>query len=178
MNFDNSYAADLAQKLARRFEAVESQTGSATRIVFAESCTCGLVAALLGQVPGISKFLCGSMVTYRESAKQQWLSVSSETLQCFTAESIQTSQAMATNVLVETKEANLSAAVTGHLGPSSEGDSLNQKDGKIFIVVARRTNDSAQIVSTETVQLNSATRIDRQFESAAAVLKAVYQAMA
>ena len=170
-------AVEQAQNLARQLESREARTGTQTRIVLAESCTAGLVSALLGQVPGISRFLCGSMVTYRESTKQQWLSVSAETLDQFTAESIETSKSLATQVLERTSEANYSAAITGHLGPLTGDAPPSEKDGKVFIVVAKRENDSTKIVLSDTIQLQSNTRVDRQFESATAVLKAVSDAI-
>lgn len=171
-----SSAAIQAQKLARQLATLESETGSPTRIVFAESCTAGLVAALMGQIPGISQFLCGSMVTYRESAKQQWLQVSQETLKQFTAESIEASKSLALSILKITQEADISAAITGHLGPFPENEP-SEKDGKIFVVVARRESESVSVISTDAVQLQSSTRIDRQHESAAAVLNAVHDAL-
>ncbi len=50
------------------------------KVVFAESCTGGLIAASLAQLPGISDWLCGSAVTYRNETKRQWLGVSGENL--------------------------------------------------------------------------------------------------
>ena len=174
-------AAEQAQNLARRLESFENQTGGQSveqaRIVLAESCTAGLVSALLGQVPGISRFLCGSMVTYRESAKRQWLSVSAETLDQFTAESLETSQSLAAQVLERTPEASFSAAITGHLGPLTGDAAPSEKDGKVFVVVAKRENDSTKIVSSNRIQLQSNTRIDRQYESAAAVINALSNAL-
>lgn len=171
----SAIAAKQAQNLARKLESLEAQAGSQTRIVLAESCTAGLVSALLGQVPGISKFLCGSMVTYRESTKEHWLSVSAETLDQFKAESTETTKALAINVLERTEEANYSAAITGHLGPFASGDS--SKDGKIFVVVAKRENESISIISTDEIQLQSSARIDRQYESGAVVLNALCETL-
>lgn len=173
----SAIATQQAQDLASQLESLETRTSTQARIVFAESCTAGLVAALLGQVPGISRFLCGSMVTYRESTKQQWLSVSRETLDQFTAESLETSKALATRVLERTGEATFSAAITGHLGPLTGDEPPSVKDGKVFIVVAKRENGSTTIVSSETKQLKSSTRVDRQFESATAVLGSISEAI-
>ena len=50
------------------------------RVVFAESCTAGLIAATLARVPGISNHLCGSAVVYRNETKTAWLSVSADDL--------------------------------------------------------------------------------------------------
>lgn len=136
------------------------------RVVFAESCTAGLVAALLGQVPGISNWFCGSAVTYRESVKTGWLGVSNEILQQQSAESLATTSEMAIGVLQKTEEATFSAAVTGHLGP----DSPPEIDGRVFISVAKRVGESVEIAITETVQLNYSRRVDRQYEAAKLVL--------
>ena len=43
------------------------------RVAFAESCTAGLVAASLARTPGISQWLCGSAVVYRDATKAAWL---------------------------------------------------------------------------------------------------------
>ncbi|MFT5301374.1 MAG: nicotinamide-nucleotide amidase [Mariniblastus sp.] len=154
-----------APQCAARLAAILAQRQT-DRVVFAESCTSGLVAALLGQIPGISNWLCGSAVTYRESVKQSWISVSAETLRQFSAESIETTCEMAIGVLERTAEASYSAAVTGHLGPDVQDGS----DGKIFISIARRDGEGLEIVQTQVVQLESTTRVQRQFESAQAVL--------
>ena len=172
-------AQTSAFKLAERLG--QSAQTEPIRVVFAESCTAGLVAALLGQVPGISNFLCGSAVTYRESVKQQWLSVSAETISEYTAESFETTRAMATGVLSSTSEANFSAAVTGHIGPGAP----EEIDGKIFIVVAKRNvelgNESLQkteIVFETSFTLESTARTDRQHESAQKVLDCLLQSLA
>ena len=43
--------------------------------MLAESCTGGLVAATLAQIPGISEHLCGSAVVYRAPTKSAWLGI-------------------------------------------------------------------------------------------------------
>ena len=48
---------------ARRLAKILAATNH--KIVFAESCTAGLVAQSLSRIPGISPWHCGSMVTYR-----------------------------------------------------------------------------------------------------------------
>ena len=59
-----------AAKLAETLEQLGDQ-----KVVFAESCTCGMAAALLGEVPGISNYFCGSQVVYRDLSKIDWLGV-------------------------------------------------------------------------------------------------------
>ena len=45
------------------------------KIVFAESCTGGLISATLTRIPGISAYHCGSAVVYQEATKTGWLGV-------------------------------------------------------------------------------------------------------
>ena len=72
---------DLARQVAARLEEQNK------RVVFAESCTGGKMAAAMTTVPGISSWFCGSAVTYREATKTQWLSVAESDLAQHTAES-------------------------------------------------------------------------------------------
>jgi nicotinamide-nucleotide amidase len=121
-----------------------------------------MVAALLGQIPGISNWLCGSAITYRESVKQQWLGVSADTLAAHTAESLETTREMAIGVLKKSSEATFSAAVTGHLGP----DAPPELDGRIFVAVAARVSIEPAVIRAEPCQLTSTLRVDRQLEAA------------
>lgn len=149
-------ATTSAQRLA------DTLAASRRRIVLAESCTCGMGAALLGQSPGISNWFCGSLVVYRPQSKQQWLQVPADLLAAFTAESAQVSSALAEQALSRTSEADFSIAVTGHLGPDAPVD----KDGKIFLAAVGRSQHSHQQLKT----LQSSTRAERQLEAAIAML--------
>ena len=162
-------AEDSARALVEQLEANRTD-----RLVIAESCTAGLVAGVLGQIPGISKWLCGSAVTYRESAKKEWLGVSSTTLATHHAESIETTREMALGVLRKTSEAKYSVAVTGHLGP----DAPPALDGQIFIAVAVRADEEARIYSTDCLKLSSLERVARQYESVDCVLSCIKEAVA
>src|SRR5580658_9124836 len=88
------------------------------RLVFAESCTGGLAAASLARIPGISEFLCGSAVVYRLDTKMRWLEVPESMLIDVGPVSEPVARSMAEGVLAKTPEADLSASVTGHLGPN------------------------------------------------------------
>lgn len=111
------------------------------RLVLAESCTGGLAAATLTRIPGISEFFCGSAVVYRNATKSAWLGVPAEELDDPTigAVSPRTAEGMARGVLARTSEADLAAAVTGHLGP----DAPDGLDGVIFVGVAHRREEQA-----------------------------------
>ena len=139
-----------------------------TCVVFAESCTAGLVSASLARVPGISQFLCGSAVTYRETTKTQWLGVPPQVLQTCTAVSAQVASLMASGVLVHTPEANLAVSVTGHLGPDAPPD----QDGLIYIGLAVRAVGGGEIIARPPSchQLLATHRVARQSEAVACVL--------
>jgi PncC family amidohydrolase len=140
------------------------------RIVLAESCTAGMVSAALGRIPGISHYLCGSAVTYREATKSQWLGVPKELIESKTTVSREVTEAMARGVLLRTPEAALSAAITGHLGPSAP----DRLDGQIFLAISLRTpGGQAEIALSTAHRLSSTARFARQLEAAEFVLRTV-----
>ncbi len=124
------------------------------RLVLAESCTAGLVAAELGLIPGISEFLCGSMVVYRTQTKASWLGISPEDLAdpAIGPVSATVTMALAEAILVKTPEATISAAITGHLGPGSP----LEMDGQLFFSFRRRGRDIyGDSSNAESYQLSS-----------------------
>ena len=142
------------------------------KVVFAESCTAGMVAAVLGAVPGISNHLCGSAVTYREQTKLQWLDIDSELIGKHTAESPAVTESMAVKVLAKTSEADYGVAVTGHLGP----DAPPNKDGVIYVAITGRQADAArplQLIVSRELRLEFRSRTERQLESTGLVLQLV-----
>ena len=139
---------------------------TSSKLVLAESCTSGMVAARLGSVPGISDVFCGSLVTYRESAKAKWLGVPETLIRDYSAECQPVSEALMVHSLQRTDEATIAAAVTGHLGPNAPPE----KDGKIFIAVGVRENDIIRPVVAVTQQLKTTERYSRQLEAANVVL--------
>ncbi len=150
-------AKSLAELLAERD----------VRVVFAESCTAGLVSATLARIAGISQYHCGSAVTYGEDTKTQWLGVSPADLAEHSAVSEPVARQMALGVLEITPEAQLSAAVTGHLGP----DSPAELDGVVYIAIAQRRAEEKNCLSVTRHHLESQTRLERQQEAAALVLQ-------
>ena len=107
------------------------------KLVLAESCTAGLVAGLLGGVPGISRFLCGSMVVYQEATKRAWLDIPDDLLAEFGTVAAEISEALAASVLERTPAADLAVAVTGHLGPAAP----EELDGKVFVAIRFRDGE-------------------------------------
>ncbi|NIL95616.1 MAG: nicotinamide-nucleotide amidohydrolase family protein [Planctomycetales bacterium] len=137
------------------------------RVVLAESCTAGLASATLARVPGISRWHCGSAVTYREATKAAWLDVSASDLQQHSAVSQPVAEQMAVGVLAKTPEATISAAVTGHLGP----DAPSELDGMVYVAVAARVNDQIILREVHRILLAKKSRRKRQKEAAAALLE-------
>ncbi len=142
------------------------------KVVFAESCTAGLLAAALGEIPGISAHLCGSAVTYRERTKIDWLRVERQAIERFTAVSEQVAAQMALGVLSNTTEADLAASVTGHLGP----DAPAGFDGVVFVGIARRDAAEVQLLRVAKHHLAAQGRLQRRNETVRLVLTELLRA--
>ncbi len=82
----------------------------------AESCTGGMIAAILTEVPGASDVFERGFVTYSNAAKMQQLAVPAELIATHGAVSKAVAHAMALGALVHSR-AELAVAVTGIAGP-------------------------------------------------------------
>ncbi len=145
---------------------VEELSSRKEKLILAESCTAGFVCATLGQVPGVSEVLCGSLVTYRPSVKRRWLKVRQDTIEAHTTESAEVATEMATGALEQCEEATWSAAIVGHFGPNAP----EALDGVIYVAVARRTRKGNFKCKVEEHQLKDEDRIQRQHAAAELVL--------
>lgn len=96
----------------------------------AESCTGGLVAAALVNVPGASEVFHAGFVTYANEAKEKLIGVSHETLEKYGAVSAQTAGEMAKGA-ARAGEAETSIATTGIAGPG--GGSAEKPVGLVYI---------------------------------------------
>lgn len=92
------------------------------RVSTAESCTGGMVAARIVNVPGSSKYFMGGVVAYDESVKMKVLNVSPETLLKFGAVSGETAREMVLGVkkLINTECAISTTGIAGPTGATSE----------------------------------------------------------
>lgn len=102
--------------LALATRVVEANAAAGRRIVLAESCTGGLVAAALTEIPGSSAVLDRGFVTYSNAAKQQCLGVSEDIIDAFGAVSVACVYAMANGALGRC-DADVALAVSGIAGP-------------------------------------------------------------
>lgn len=103
-----------AEALAKR--VVEANKAAGRKIVLAESCTGGLVAAALTEVAGSSSVLDRGFVTYSNEAKMEMLGVPGEIIETFGAVSIACVWAMAMGAL-ENSNADVAVAISGIAGP-------------------------------------------------------------
>lgn len=104
-------------------------------LVTAESCTGGLIAALLTEIPGSSSVFERGFVTYSNEAKMGLLGVPQMLLAEHGAVSAQVAQTMAQGALAASR-AHASVAVTGVAGP--DGGTAAKPVGLVYIAVAVR----------------------------------------
>lgn len=116
-------------------------------IATAESCTGGLVAAALTDIPGSSSVVDRGFVTYSNEAKIDMLGVSPETLAAHGAVSEEVAREMAEGALARSRAA-LAVSVTGIAGP---GGSQHKPEGRVCFGLARK--GAATI--TETVEFGA-----------------------
>jgi len=108
---------------------------SRLRITTAESCTGGLIAALLTEVAGSSDVFERGFVTYSNAAKIELLGVPSKLIDTHGAVSEPVARAMAEGALAHSA-ADLAIAVTGVAGPG--GGSADKPVGLVHLATARR----------------------------------------
>lgn len=116
--FQNAiYTTDEAVTLEKA--VVDLLLANGLTVTCAESCTGGMVAARLVNVPGVSDVLKYSVVTYSNKAKRKLLGLRKPALQKYGAVSAQTAEEMALGAAALAK-ADVAVSVTGFAGPDAE----------------------------------------------------------
>ncbi len=105
------------------------------KIATAESCTGGLIAGLLTEIPGSSAVVERGFVVYSNDAKEELLGVPAETLATHGAVSEATARALAEGAL-KASRADIAVSVTGIAGP--DGGSAEKPVGLVWFGCARR----------------------------------------
>jgi nicotinamide-nucleotide amidase len=155
---------------ARARRVAELLTSQQRKVAFAESCTGGLVSGALTAIPGISAWHCGGVIVYRNETKQALLTIPANLLDVPGPVSEPVARLMAERVLAIIPEADVSLAITGHLGPHAPPE----LDGLVFIAAgirARKGIDDAIQVQIEQLRLPPKTnRLARQKRAVEAAL--------
>jgi nicotinamide-nucleotide amidase len=102
----------------------------------AESCTGGLVAGALSEIPGSSAVLDRGFVTYSNEAKQQMLGVTPATIDVYGAVSSECAEEMAKGALAHAS-VDLAVSITGIAGPT--GAVRGKPIGLVYFCAASRS---------------------------------------
>lgn len=135
MNVPTIFPDDVAA-LARR--VVEANAAAGRKVALAESCTGGLVAAALTEIPGSSAVLDRGWVTYSNEAKMEMLGVASDIIETFGAVSIACVWAMA-NGAIQRSNADVAVAISGVAGP--DGGTAQKPVGTVVFARAYRDGE-------------------------------------
>ena len=122
---------DKVSSLAHEVLQIAEEKG--LRLATAESCTGGLLAALLTDVPGLSHVFERGFVTYSDAAKCEMLNCDSRKIEDCGAVSREVAVAMAQGAL-DRSDADLVVSVTGFAGPGGTDD----EEGLVHFGMGRR----------------------------------------
>lgn len=124
------------QKLKEKaHRLISAYTAAGLKLVTAESCTGGLIAAFLTEIPGSSAVLERGYVTYSNDAKVQSIGVAADLIDQYGAVSEEVARAMAVGAL-QHAIADIAVSVTGIAGP--DGGTSEKPVGLVHFAVAKR----------------------------------------
>ena len=126
------------------------------RVATAESCTGGLIAAALTDVPGSSAVFDRGFVTYSNEAKAEMLGVAPSAIEREGAVSSEVAGRMAMGAVAHSN-ADLAVAVTGIAGPG--GGTPDKPVGLVYLAIARRFENEVRVIAERRLIL------DREFEA-------------
>ena len=128
-------------------EILAAARAKGLRIATAESCTGGMVAAALTDIPGSSDVFERGFVTYSNLAKQEMIAVRADTLAAHGAVSEEVAREMAEGALAHS-DTHLAVSITGIAGP---GGSEFKPEGRVCFGLA----GTGRATVTETVEFGA-----------------------
>jgi nicotinamide-nucleotide amidase len=123
---------ELAAELLSRYRA------AGLKLAIAESCTGGLIAGCLSEIPGSSDVFDRGFVTYSYESKADLLGVPIELIRERGAVDIEVAKRMAFGAVERANRADVAVAVTGVAGP---GQSETKPAGLVYVAGIRRGGD-------------------------------------
>ena len=147
-------AGRLAQRIVSRGGALGMTVSGA------ESCTGGLIAKLLTDIPGSSAVFCGACVTYTNEVKMKLLGVPQDVIDAHTEVSYACAEAMAEGAR-HTMQTDIAYSTTGYAGPG--GGTKADPVGTVYVGISTKDGTISYRLSLPT----DSTR--RQIRQAAAV---------
>lgn len=146
----------LAERVVRENRAI------GRTIALAESCTGGLVAAALTEIPGSSAVFDRGIVAYSNTAKHELLGVPIDIMETFGAVSIACAWAMAQGALSRTR-VEVAVAISGIAGP--DGGSAQKPVGTVVFARAVKGEPEEDAVAEER-RLPGSTRAEIRHQAA------------
>lgn len=138
--FDSFLISDDGASMEKTVVRLLQQRG--LKFATAESCTGGLIANRITNVPGASEVFTHGFVTYANEAKSAMLGVSPQDIETHGAVSEVVARAMAEGA-VQTSGADIAVSVTGIAGPG--GGSEEKPVGTAWLAVAMRGGDTEAV---------------------------------
>jgi nicotinamide-nucleotide amidase len=104
-------------------------------LALCESCTGGMLGAMITAVPGSSRFFVGGIIAYSDTTKKKIVGVKSATLKRFGAVSAEVAKEMASGVKTRMLS-DVAIAITGIAGPS--GGTKEKPVGLVYVGLAMK----------------------------------------
>ena len=133
--------------VSRAATLLEQARAAGARLATAESCTGGLVAAAITDVPGSSDVFDRGFIVYSNAAKQEALGVRPETIAAHGAVSEEVAREMADGTINRSR-ATMAVSVTGIAGP---GRSEQKPEGRVCFGIS----SAGQPTRTSTVEFGA-----------------------
>ena len=125
----------IPELMNRAAALLQAYRGRGLKIATAESCTGGLVAALLTEIAGSSAVVERGFVTYSNEAKTELIGVPTEMIAAHGAVSEPVARAMAEGALAHSR-ADVAVGITGVAGPT--GGTATKPVGLVHFGLARK----------------------------------------